>query len=223
MNCNLKILKQSELFKNFSEEQIASLLLVGNSFTKTFKKSEIILNEGNSTDYIYFIIEGEVTIYQNDIDGNTFLKDKMLSGASFGHIFALTKKQSNCLVISSTNTIILYIKLDEVLVSDSNEASIFKNNILMFLAKMTYKTSNHLSTLSLKTLRKKLFSYLMNFNYQSGTFFKVPLNREEMAQYLGVNRSSLSKELIALKSENILDYKKNEFKIIDIDYFESHI
>ncbi len=223
MNCNLKILKQSELFKNFSEEEIASLLLVGNSFTKTFKKNEIILNEGNATDYIYFIIDGEVTIYQNDIDGNTFLKDKMLIGASFGHIFALTKKKSNCLVISSTDTTILYIKLDEILASDTNEASIFKNNILIFLAKMTYKTSNHLSTLSLKTLRKKLFSYLMNFNYQSETFFKVPLNREEMAQYLGVNRSSLSKELIALKNENILDYKKNEFKIIDIDYFESHI
>lgn len=220
---NFDILKKNLLFKNCNEDEINSILSLGNKFTKQYHKDEIILNEGYTTEYIYFILNGEVTIYQNDIDGNTFLKSKLLVGSSFAHIFAITKKVSNCVVTSESDTTLLCINIDNIINSNDITAQKFKDNLLLFLSHTTYKTSSHLSTLSLKTLRKKIFSYLMNFNYKDQKYFEVPLNREQMSQYLGVNRTSLSKELIALKNEGILDYKRNRFIILDIEYFESHI
>ncbi len=223
MTKNFDILRKNILFKNFNKDEVSTILSLGNKFTKQYQKDEIILNEGYTTEYIYFILSGEVTIYQNDIDGNTFLKSKLVVGNSFAHIFAITKKVSNCIVTSESDTTILCINIDNIINSNNITAQRFKDNLLIFLSHITYETSSHLSTLSLKTLRKKIFSYLMKFNYQDHKHFEVPLNREQMSQYLGVNRTSLSKELIALKNEGILDYKRSRFIILDIEYFESHI
>ncbi|MFV0424313.1 MAG: Crp/Fnr family transcriptional regulator [Bacilli bacterium] len=217
------IFKKSLIFKNLSEEEISSLLSLGNSFEKKFKKQEIIINEGDKTNYFHVLLDGEATIYQSDIDGNVFLKSKLLEGSFFAYIFAITKKESNCTVTAVVDSRVLYFDVDKILKNENNTVRKFKDNLIFALANTTYNTTEHLSTLALKTLRKKLFSYLKNYNYQNKTFFEVKLNRQQMSEYLGVNRTSLSKELIELKNQKIIDYKKNKFIILNIDYFESLI
>ncbi|MFV0499874.1 MAG: Crp/Fnr family transcriptional regulator [Bacilli bacterium] len=220
---NYYILKENTLFKNMSEDDVNSLFLIGNSYIKKYEKNEIILREGDSNTNIYFILEGMLSIYQSDIDGNPFLKSKQSPPDAFAYIFALTKHASNCTVFANSSATILVVNLDTIMHSNSSTVIKFKNNLIISLANATYNTSSHLSILSLKSLRYKIFNYLAKFNYISSTYFTIPLNREEMAQYLGVNRTSLSKELIALKAEKILDYHKNKFIILNIDYFEDSI
>lgn len=215
-----EILKNCLLFENISEEVLTSLINSANYYVKQYKKNEIILHEGSYTKNIGIIINGEIVIFHDDMDGNTFLKSKLIQSNSFAHVFAITSKPSTCNVISQTDTTILFLDINKLLQTNNED---IKNNIISFLAKTAYATSEHLSTLSLKTLRKKILTYINNYNNEDGKWFEVPLDRQQMADYLGINRTSLSKELATLKNESVIDYKKNKFIILNTKYVESQI
>lgn len=216
----VKQLKNCNIFENISEEDISSLLYSAQYYVKNYKKGEVIIHEDDYTRYIGVILDGEVAIYQDDMDGNSFLRSKLSMGESFGYILSITSKKANNNVVSQSSSTILFLNIYKLLDAGSDNVKV---NLIHIIADIAHTKSVHISLLSLKTLRKKILYYLVCISDKENTWFKVSLNRQQMSSYLGINRSSLSKELTLLKKEGIIDYKKNSFIILDFKYIENNI
>lgn len=81
--------------------------------------------------------------------------------------------------------------------------------------------NERISNLSQDTIRKKIASYLLlEYKKQKSLTIILPYTRKKMAELLNVPRPSLSRELIKMKEENIIDFNKNEINILDIDILE---
>ena len=85
------------------------------------------------------------------------------------------------------------------------------------LADKNLVLNNRLELISKKTTRAKLTSYLLHtMGAELKSNVSIPYNRNQLAEYLGVNRSAMSKELCAMRAEGILDFRKNNFEILNL-------
>ncbi len=222
MNEYIKILQECILFKDFTANEITKFLNNTKNYQKKYQKNEVIINEGDNITFFNIVLQGNILIYLNDSNGNYFLKQNLITSNDFLHTFALTTKPSTCIVTALTDSTILYISASSIM-NNNNELSVkFKNNLITTLAQKLYDSNERLSLLSAKTIREKIIIYLKRFDYENEKGFKIPLNRYQMAEYFSIPRTSLSRELIALKNEMILDYNKNHFKILNFDYFNNY-
>ena len=107
---------------------------------------------------------------------------------------------------------ILFIDYDKFINLENKQ--IIKNMLKILSEKNVFLTSK-IECLSKRSIRSKLLSYLSDFALKKNTNeFKIPFNRQELADFLGVDRSALSSELSKLQKEKILKFNKNEFKLL---------
>ena len=92
--------------------------------------------------------------------------------------------------------------------------------MLKILSEKNVFLTSKIECLSKRSIRSKLLSYLSDFALKKNTNeFKIPFNRQELADFLGVDRSALSSELSKLQKEKILKFNKNEFKLLNNNYY----
>ena len=96
--------------------------------------------------------------------------------------------------------------------------------MMLLLGEKNYMLNHKIDLLMLKGMREKLATYLLNeAQHQNSYAFNIPLNRNELADYLNVSRPSMCRELSRLKAEGIIDYYKNTFKILDIEQLKKYL
>ncbi len=219
MNEYLEALSKCKLFENFKEDEISLFLNDVRNYIKHFNKGEIIINENDKITFCNIVLKGTALIYLSDSQGNYFLKQQLFTSDDFSHTFALNNSKAKCSVSSLTKSTILYLDINSILSSENPLIARFKNNLIQVLSKKLFETNERLSLLTTKTIREKIIKYLKRFEYQNNKTFTIPFNREQMAEYFAIPRSSLSRELTKLKNEKIIKYNKNKFKVTNIKYF----
>ena len=215
---NLEFLKKLPIFFDLNDKEITSILTFFNCFEKYFQKNEFIFEIDKKIDKIGIIILGEINIIKEDFWGNRNILNKFKSGEIFGEVFALSKSSSNIMVEASQNCKILFLDLKNFSInSEKNSEEIIKflTNIFKISLKKNILFTEKLEHISKKSVREKIISYLSTEAQKNKTnSFLIKFDRQELADYLFVERSALSRELSSMKKEGLIDYKKNHFTLI---------
>lgn len=215
-----EIILKSKIFKNIEENEVDLLLKCINNYRKTFKKGEVILREGEKTEYMGIVITGSVVVERADLWGNNTVLGVISPGGIFAETYAILNDEPLMInVYANEKSEILFLRTNEIFKTCEKSCNFHDQLILNLIRIASFKNLN-LSRKILhtgpKTIRGKLLSFFSEWVKKKNSLsFSIPYNRQQLADYLSVDRSAMSNELSKMQKEGILEFKKNKFKIID--------
>ncbi len=216
---NIQFLTKTPLFRGSSLEEIEGMLNCLGARQRRFEKGERICRVGDSVTELGVILSGRVIIESDDIWGNTTVLDSVGPGQSFGETYACTPGEPMMVqVVAAEGSEILFLDIGRVLGICSNSCghhSKLIRNLLALTAQKNLNLSRKIFHTSSKTIRGRLLSYLSDQAVRSGSNrFAIPFNRQQLADYLNVERSALSNELSKMKKEGLLKLDRNQFELL---------
>ncbi len=215
----LPILQKSPLFAAIDPEQLLSLLTCLGGTVKSYARGETVFREGDRPTHLGVVLTGEVRITRTDYYGNRSIVATVTAPRLFGETFACAEVDALPVdVIASENTEILMIDIHRITMPCCNACS-FHHRIIFNLMKQTAAKNllfhRKLEILAGRTTRDKLMTYLfMEAKEQGSNTITIPYDRQELADYLEVDRSGLSAEIGKLRREGVLRAEKNRFVLL---------
>lgn len=211
----LEILRNVKLFDGIYEDLPALLQCLG-SKKKSYQRGEIIMMAGQPVSSLGVVLKGEVQIIQEDFNGNRSILTELNPTHIFGEAFVSAGiLESPITVLSKTDSKIMFLGIDRI-ISTCPSTCIFHNrliqNLLKILARKNILLSNKNQLLSQRSIREKVLSYLsMQAEKNHSSNFDIPFNRNELSDFLCVDRSALSRVLSQLQKEKIITVKQKHF------------
>lgn len=219
MDQYLDIISKCSLFKNFSYEEIKEILKSVNAYTNKYKKGEYVLTENDKPLEFGILLEGSINIQKLDFEGNLNITSNIKPSHLFAEAFVysdIPKILVNVICTADSNILFLSKEQSINLIHDNPE--LYKkltDNMLNSMSKKLVHLNKKIDILTKQSIREKVLAYLDTFICNSDkVVFDIPFNREQLADFLCVNRASLSRELSKMKKEGIIDFHKNTFKIL---------
>ncbi|MGI6727886.1 MAG: Crp/Fnr family transcriptional regulator [Anaerovoracaceae bacterium] len=215
------ILKRNPLFKEISEKDIPILLNCLSAQSVNYEKNQNIFLVDEKPTKVGIILTGSVQIVKEDIWGNRLILAKLSSGGIFGEAFSCANiEKLPVSVFSCEKSKILMIDYRKIITTCPSSCSFHTKiiqNMLQILANKNIMLTQKIEHLTKRTTREKLLSYLSSqaLYFRNNSFY-IPFNRQELADYLSVDRSAMSKELCKMRDEGILDFQRNFFKLFTI-------
>ena len=214
----LPVIRSSPLFSGISAEEASAMLSCLQAEKKDFPKEAFLLHAGDTAESIGLILSGSILVIQEDIWGNRNILSKAGPGQTFAAAYACAPGSVlNVNVFAETPVTALFLNVKRILnvcPSACTHHSRIIRNLLGDLAEKNLRFSEKLTHMSQRTTRDKLMSYLSAEAQRLGTYeFDIPFSRQQLADYLGVERSGLSLELGKMRSEELLDFHKNHFAL----------
>ncbi len=211
-------LQRSALFAGVGADELSEMLACLAPRRARFEKGEMILAAGTRTDAFGLLLSGEAHIVQEDYWGNRNLLAALVPGELFAESFAARPDSAlNVSVVACAPCEALFLQLRRVLNTCPSACPHHRRiieNLLAVLAEKNQRLSEKLTHISQRTTREKLLSYLSaESRRRGGAVFEIPFNRQQLADYLSVDRSALSTELGRLKAEGLIDFDRSSFKI----------
>ena len=212
------VLSASPLFSGISEAEVTAMLACLRAETKAFPKDAFLLRAGDTAGAIGLVLSGSVLIVQEDIWGNRNILSKAGPGQTFAAAFACAPGAAlNASVVAEQPVTVLFLDVQRILnvcPSACAHHSRIIRNLLRELAEKSLRFSEKLTHMGQRTTRAKLLSYLSAEAQRLGAYeFDIPFSRQQLADYLGVERSGLSLELGKLQREGLLDFHKSHFRL----------
>ncbi len=214
-------LSKTNLFHGISIQNIQNILQCLHPRIKSFEKGEIILFIGDQIKEIGLVLSGSVIIENTDLWGNRTILATVQKDHIFAESYAFTNEPLKVTTIADKNTEILFLSTKS-LITMCDKACPFHTqliqNLLSISSRNNIRLSQRILNTSSKTIRGRLIAYLSNEAHNNfSNKFRIPLNRQELADYLNVDRSALSNELSKMRNEGMLSFYKNEFQLFNID------
>jgi CRP-like cAMP-binding protein len=211
-------LEKSKIFTNISRENIIALLPCLKAKVSFFEKDQTIFHHGDLINKVGIILSGSLLIESLDFWGNSSIIKNLSKYEMFGEIYAFEKKPLETSIITNNKSTIMFLNFDKIINPCSIACGFHTTliiNLLQIFANKAFTMNKKVEILSKRTTEDKLLTYLNSLSLQKNSkSFSIPFNRQELANFLVVNRSALSKELMRLKKEQIIDYNKNSFKLL---------
>lgn len=213
---NYFFLSNTPLFHGVKENEISGLLSCLGAREKSYKKNEIIFRAGSVVHEIGLVEAGSVNIVVNFYWGNSNIFGHIEKGMIFAENYAaIPGRELICDVVAAKDCEILFLDLTKLLVTCSHGCIFHQrliHNLLQISAQKSLKLSTRMMHTAPKSIRDKLLSYLSEQAMINGsTSFTIPFDRQQLADYLGIDRSALSNELSKMRKDNLISFKKNEF------------
>ena len=215
----LPILQKSPLFFGVEKDDILPMLECLDGTLRICPKGSIVFAEGDRPTHLGVVLEGEVRITRTDYYGNRSIVATVKASQVFGETFACAEVQSLPVdIMAAADSILLMIDVRRIISTCCN-ACTFHNRIIYNLMKQTAAKNlmfhRKLEITSKRTTRDKLMTYLlMTAKEQGSSSFEIPYDRQELADYLEVDRSGLSAEISKLRREGVLTAEKNRFTLL---------
>ena len=215
----LPILQKSPLFFGVEKDDILPMLECLDGTLRICPKGSIVFAEGDRPTHLGVVLEGEVRFTRTDYYGNRSIVAAVKASQVFGETFACAEVQSLPVdIMTAADSILLMIDVRRIISTCCN-ACTFHNRIIYNLMKQTAAKNlmfhRKLEITSKRTTRDKLMTYLlMTAKEQGSSCFEIPYDRQELADYLEVDRSGLSAEISKLRREGVLTAEKNRFTLL---------
>ena len=216
----LPVLQKCPLFRDIDSSELPALLTCLGAKTVTADRRETVLREGEPARFVGVVLEGGVQILQEDYFGNRSILGLAGPGELFGESFACAGADSLPVsVTASLDSVLLLVDCRRVL-SPCEKACgfhrIILSNLMQIMARKNLAFHQKLQITSRRTTREKLLAYLnLQAKLHGSAAFSIPFDRQELADYLGVDRSGLSAELGRLRNEGVLECQKNHFILLE--------
>lgn len=213
---NTFFLANTQLFRGISESEITELLLCLEAHERSFQKGDTIFRAGSSVDEFGLVLSGSINIVVNLYWGNSIIFGHVGKGEVFAENYAAVPgKELACDVVACENTRVLFLKMQSVMTTCRMGCAYHNRiiqNMLRISAQKNLNMSSRMMHTASKSLRERLLSYLSEQALERGSaHFTIPFNRQQLADYLAVNRSAMSNELSKMQEEGLITYRKNEF------------
>ena len=215
----LPILRRSRLFSGIGEEEIAAMLSCLGAKTEQYPRDAFLLRAGDRAESIGLVLSGSVLVVQEDVWGNRNVLSKAERGQTFATAFACAPGTVlNVSAVTETPVTVMYLNVGRVLTVCSSACehhSRIIRNLLGDLAEKNLLLNEKLTHMGQRSTRAKLMSYLSAQAGRSGGLeFDIPFSRQQLADYLGVERSGLSLELGKMRDAGLLEFRRNHFLLL---------
>lgn len=212
----LNILGKSPIFSGIAGHEIESMLQCLSAVKSEYKKSQFVLRYGDNVDSVGVMLSGSVSIIQDDFWGNHNIVSKVMQGQIFAETYACTHGMPlKVSVIADEPSVILFLNVNRVLTTCTSACEFHNRlirNLIATLAQKNMSMNEKLRHMAQRTTREKLLSYLSaNALELKSSAFEIPFNRQQLADYLSVDRSAMSKELCKMRGEGLLEFDRNKF------------
>jgi len=212
----LTVIRKNTLFEGMTEAEIRTHFQTFSAFFKAYDKGEILNMTGTPLTRFGLVVYGCVEILTDDMEGNRTIMAEVVPGNTFGESLCFLKTENPDIYISASENAGVFWLSPQKLFSGtySEETAVLEKRFAQMIAKRTLAMNHRIQILSKLTLRDKIMTYFTFLAKNSHSEqLTVPFNREDMAAYIGTNRSALSRELSVMKKEGIIEYHKNSFRI----------
>ena len=207
------------LFQNILPEDVPVMLRRLGAYTKSYQKDEYIRHSGDPADFIGIVLSGEIHILQDDYYGNRNITASIGTDSLFGEAFACAGIPSLPVdIVAAEPCQIMFLNGKKLLNSCDNGCKFHHTlvrNLLGIVAQNNMYLNQKIKYTSRKTTREKLMAYLTDQAKRCGSNdFTIPFNRQELADYLGVERSAMSSELGKLTKLGVLATQRSHFTLL---------
>lgn len=215
----IPILKNTQLFSGASDEDIEAMLGCLQARLCTYKKGEYVLREGERIERLMMLVKGELHIQRDDYWGNRSIISMVGVGEMFGEAYAAPESgplMNDVLAVEDSAVIFLDIgKLLTVCPNGCKFHAMAVKNLFFVISEKNRKLVRKLGYMSRRTTREKLIAYLSEeAKRQNSGAFSIPFNRQQLADFLSVDRSAMSNELCKLRDEGLIEFEKNRFRLL---------
>ena len=215
----LKILKNCRLFDGIEEDELLTMLGCLGARVISFDKKYTVFAEGAPAKHIGIMLKGSAQIIQIDYFGNRSILAEVSEGELFGEAFACADIDTLPVsVVAGEYCEVMIIDSSHVLGTCENNCVFHRKlifNLMRDLAEKTLAFHRKIEVTSKRSTREKLMSYLnIQAKRAESSRFDIPFDRQELADYLEVERSGLSAEISKLKKEGIINCQKNHFELL---------
>lgn len=215
----MDFIKEARLFKGMTEEELTIALQKLHAKEKEFLKKETIFFSGNPTKKLGLVLKGSVTVENNDIWGNRTILSNIGQSQIFAETYAILSGEPLMVdAVANEYSRILFLDIECLRhLHSTAEAWQIKllTNLLTISAQKNLALSNRSFYTAPKTIRGKVMAYLNAMALRTGKqAFDIPFNRQQLADYLNLERSALSKELGKMQKDGLISIDKNHFKIL---------
>ena len=223
---NLRFLGTTLLFKGITENEIEKILPCLKSEEKKYKKGDFIYRTGDQIHSIGILLSGKISIENDDLWGNKTILNMITPGNVFAENYACIPGEQLMLnIVAIEESQILYLDMTQLLTVCGNHCD-FHNKLIRNLLTISAQKNLNLSRRSFhtaaKTIRARLLSYLSYEATKQGSYeFDIAFNRQQLADYLNLDRSALSNELSKMTKEGLLSTRQNHF-ILSQEQFEDY-
>lgn len=212
----LKILKHTKLFDGITESEIEDMMKCFEATEHNYEKGEYVFRRGERIYHLAILLEGCIHIQKEDYWGNLSILSEISEGEIFGEVYAcLGNEEILNNAVAVRQSVVLFLDVNKILTTCPSACRFhgqFVWNLLSVIASKNKLLTQKLEHMSQRTTREKLLSYLSEQSLRAGSSsFDIPFNRQQMADYLSVDRSAMSNELCKMRDEGILRFNKNHF------------
>jgi CRP-like cAMP-binding protein len=213
----IDVLKRSKLFAGVGEDEISGMLACLDAKEKDYKEGEFVFRQGDRAESVSVLVEGALLVQADDYWGNRSIITRVAAGELFGQAYLAGEAIMNDVVAAKDSTVVFF-DAKRVLTTCSS-ACPFHNrvirNLFFALSETNLRLVTKLGHIQKRTTREKLMSYLSLMAKKAGSSsFTIPFNRQELADFLSVDRSAMSAELCKMRDEGLLSFNKSSFTLL---------
>lgn len=215
----IPILKRTRLFAGVGDSEIELLLSCLSARLYTYKKGEYVLRQGEHLSDIIVLLDGNLHIQKDDYWGNRSILGHISVGEMFGEAY-ITPESGALLndVIALEDSVVVFFDVKKIITTCSSACrfhSTVVQNMFFAISEKNRKLVQKLGHMSKRSTREKLISYLSEeAKRQNSSSFTIPFNRQQLADFLSVDRSAMSNELCKMRDDGLLEFEKNIFRLL---------
>jgi len=219
MQTYLPVLRNCPLFAGVDPSDLRALLACLGARKIEVSRQSPILREGDPADHVGILLRGSAMILREDFYGNRSIMSHVEPGELFGESYAFADAPSFPVsIVADEDCDVLFIDGQRITHSCSNACDFHNRmvyNMLRIVSQKNLAFHQKMQITAQRTTREKLMMYLtMQAKLSSSDEFTIPYDRQELADYLEVDRSGLSAEISRLRREGVIECEKNRFKIL---------
>ncbi len=215
----IQILKKTQIFAGVGDDEISSMLSCLGARLYNYKKGEYVLRQGEHLSDIIVLVKGTLHVQIDDYWGNRSILGQIAVGEMFGE--AYVAPDSGALlndVVALEDSVVIFFDVKRILTTCSSACrfhTLVVQNMFFAISEKNRKLVQKISHMSKRSTREKLISYLSEESKrQNSPHIVIPFNRQQLADFLSVDRSAMSNELCKMRDEGLLEFEKNSFKLL---------
>lgn len=215
----IPVLNRTKLFAGVGEAEISAMLGCLQAEQYSYKKGEYVFRQGEYLNNITVLVEGSLHVQSDDYWGNRSIINVITIGEMFGESYAAPGSGAllNDVVAVEDSTVIFFDvrRILTVCSSACKFHSLVVQNLFFAISEKNRMLVQKLGHMAKRSTREKLISYLSEESKrQSSPTFTIPFNRQQLADFLSVDRSAMSNELCKMRDEGLLIFEKNKFTLL---------
>lgn len=215
----IEILKRTQLFSGVSDTEISAMLNCLQAKLLTFQKGDYVFREGERIDNITVLVKGKLLVQHDDFWGNRNIVNVIRVGEMFGEAYVAPESGSLLNdVIAEEDSAVFFFDVRRILTVCSTACrfhSMVIQNLFFAISEKNRKLVQKIGHMSKRSTRAKLLSYLSEeAKRQNSSHFTIPFTRQQLADFLCVDRSAMSNELCKMRDEGLLQFAKNQFILL---------